>query len=111
MKKILSFLKELFTDCFLNKNDYCYKRLENEPEFYKNKTIYIISEEEFEWVIMFKCPCGCNEKIKLNLLESSKPKWTYFIKDKNISIFPSVERVNGCKSHFIVNKGYIEWSE
>ncbi len=83
---------------------------EDLPEVLSDKTIYIVGEQEMPWLIAFKCPCGCNSIIHLNLLEDAKPKWKYSVTSKKrINISPSVWRTKGCKSHFFVRKGKIEW--
>lgn len=80
------------------------------PEILKEKTIYVIGEANNPWLIAFKCPCGCNSTIQLNLLTDAKPKWRFTKNPKNrITISPSVWRNKGCKSHFFVRKSKIDW--
>jgi len=60
--------------------------------------------------LAFKCPCGCDTTIFLNLLFDAKPRWKYYITKKgNISISPSVWRKVGCKSHFYIRESRISW--
>ena len=80
------------------------------PEVIANETIYIIGESGNQWLIAFKCPCGCDSIIHLNLLEDAEPRWNYKITSKKrINIFPSIWRIKGCKSHFIVRNSKIDW--
>jgi hypothetical protein len=61
--------------------------------------------------LVFRCPCGCHTDIFLNLLKDAKPIWRFHISKKNkITITPSIWRKVGCKSHFFIRKGKIEWA-
>jgi hypothetical protein len=54
------------------------------------------------WLVML-CPCGCNDIIPINLDEQSGPAWEYYDGETNgLSVFPSIWRDIGCKSHFII---------
>lgn len=72
--------------------------------------IFIMADGIYLDSLAFKCPCGCNTTIFLNLLSDAKPRWKYRITKKgNISISPSVWRKVGCKSHFFIREGRIDW--
>jgi hypothetical protein len=51
------------------------------------------------------CPCGCGAIISLNLIPNIKPCW----KVKLNNITPSINRNIGCKSHFSIVGGKVEW--
>ncbi|WP_436231260.1 DUF6527 family protein [Caballeronia sp. LjRoot29] len=56
------------------------------------------------------CPCGCGEVIELNLLKQARPCWSAEEHpDGTISLVPSVWRQRGCRSHFFLRRGGIEW--
>jgi hypothetical protein len=75
-----------------------------------DKTIYIVGEHKHPWLLAFNCPCGCKSLIQLNLLKEADPCWHFMITNKKkINIYPSVRKINGCKSHFVIRKGKIEW--
>ncbi|HCY43381.1 MAG TPA: hypothetical protein DHV48_18935 [Prolixibacteraceae bacterium] len=81
------------------------------PEMVTDKVIYIVGEMNFPWLLAFKCPCGCQNLIQLNLLKDAEPCWRFKIdKKKKINIYPSVWRINGCKSHFFIRKSKIQWA-
>lgn len=81
------------------------------PEMVTDKVIYIVGEMNFPWLLAFKCPCGCQNLIQLNLLKDAEPCWRFKIDKKNkINIYPSVWRINGCKSHFFIRKSKIQWA-
>lgn len=80
-------------------------RVENLPANLKNKVVYV----EGDWTAAFKCPCGCNDVIEFNLIDDVRPVWK--IKNtKKTTISPSVWKSDGCKSHFFVRKGQVEWA-
>lgn len=58
------------------------------------------------WLVM-SCPCGCGEQIPINLDPRSGPAWEHYGKVDRLTVFPSVWRDTGCKSHFIVWYGQI----
>lgn len=87
--------------------EYSVEIVEDVPEFIKfeDKTIYLVGENELYWLAAFNCPCGCYDKIQLNLLKDSKPCWE--VKDiyNGVSIWPSIDRIVGCNCHFIIRDG------
>ena len=80
------------------------------PEVLDTKTIYVVGDKGHKWVAAFKCPCGCKQIIQLNLLKEGDASWRVTIhRDSSISIRPSVWRITGCKSHFTITRGNINW--
>lgn len=61
--------------------------------------------------LAIKCPDGCGEELTINLDSRTGPAWRYYATPTGISLFPSVWRENGCKSHFIVWNGRIYWCD
>ena len=79
----------------------------NEPE--KNR-IYLIGENNHFWFVVFLCPCGCGTTVQVSLLPNSNPHWTFAEHGVGtISLSPSVWRKDGCRSHYHVRRGFIEW--
>ncbi len=53
--------------------------------------------------LVLSCPCGCREEFPINLDPRTGPAWRlYGSPNGGISLFPSVWRENGCKSHYII---------
>jgi len=89
---------------------YRFSRVEEMPETLKPLTVYLCGEGQYLWAAAMICPCGCKEVINLNLLQKVRPRWSVKEhKDGTITLTPSVWRQNGCRSHFIVRQGRIEW--
>jgi len=54
-------------------------------------------------MLLLSCPCGCQEEFPINLDPRAGPAWRlYEGKYAGISLFPSVWRGSGCKSHYII---------
>lgn len=78
----------------------------------EDNIVYHIGDEDWKWLLMFKCPCGCGDVIHLSLLEKSVQKWRIEQEDNNIfSIHPSVNRQVGCRSHFFITRNKTRWCE
>jgi len=86
-----------------------YKFISDIPYLLKRNQIYIIQDGNEPDTIVFKCPCGCKNIIHLNLLSDCSPQWSFTLKKKKISIYPSIATKRGCKSHFWVIKSKIIW--
>lgn len=87
-----------------------YKFVEDLPNSKQDNTVYIVGNTASYWMLAFKCPCRCNATIHLNLIEEVKPNWSFSMKNgESITIFPSIWRTQGCKSHFSIVSGMIHW--
>ena len=85
-------------------------RADEMPDSLKPFTVYLCGEGQYLWAAAMICPCGCKEVIQLNLLKEVRPRWTVQQdKDGSVSLMPSVWRQKGCRSHFFVRHGMIEW--
>lgn len=89
------------------KYTFCY--VEEPPENLKPNTLYIVKDGKEPDSLIFNCPCGCGNRIELNLLPDCSPRWVLKIKRKKISISPSVWATRGCRSHFWIRDGKVEW--
>jgi hypothetical protein len=57
---------------------------------------------------MFKCPCGCNELVALNLMQSQHPCWSLESTSRGYSLHPSVDSQT-CGAHYWVRDGQVKW--
>lgn len=84
-------------------------RVEAVPDKAKSGLVYIVGEEN-PWFVVMTCPCGCRSKIHMSLLPGDYPVWQ--LKEHNnctITLTPSVWRTKGCRSHFFLRKGLVDW--
>lgn len=61
--------------------------------------------------IVIACPDGCGEYLTINLDPRSGQAWRYYESGLEVSLFPSVWRDSGCRSHFIVWRSRIYWCD
>ncbi len=86
------------------------KRVEEMPDTFKPLTLYLCGEGEHLWAAVMICPCGCKELINLNLLQTIRPRWSVQEhRDGTASLKPSIWRRKGCRSHFFLRHGRVEW--
>lgn len=91
------------------KGGFNYIAVNDLPDELSPNIIFILDEGWQPEALSFKCPCGCNSDIHLNLLKDSRPLWSYNISNDRITISPSVWKKEGCKSHFFIKKGKVLW--
>lgn len=85
-------------------------RVEDIPDDPAGSTLYFVGEGENLWAAAMLCPCGCGERIELNLLPQVRPRWSAEEhEDHTVTLTPSVWRQSGCRSHFILRRGRINW--
>jgi hypothetical protein len=84
--------------------------VEEFPNNLKRYKVYLAGENENVWAAAMVCPCGCGDVIELNLLKQARPCWQVQLhSDETVSLAPSVWRQKGCRSHFWVRRGKIDW--
>lgn len=85
-------------------------RVEDVPDTLKTKKIYVVGESEYLWFALMLCPCGCGETLYMGLMPDQRPRWI-MVEHNNgtVSLYPSVWRKIGCKSHFWLKHGKIIW--
>lgn len=85
-------------------------RLEELPEAMAPGTVYVLGEGPHRWFVAMLCPCGCGETVQVSLLSDAKPRWWLTEHpDNSITLQPSIWRRAGCRSHFYLRQGFIEW--
>ena len=89
---------------------YRYEHVDDFPDSLEGSKVYVAGEGENLWAAAMICPCGCGETIELNLLKDARPRWSAEKhSDGSVSLKPSVWRQKGCRSHFVVSHGRINW--
>jgi hypothetical protein len=67
----------------------------------------LVERGRLRWFVM-RCPCGCGEELPVNLDPDFSDAWRlYGDAETGFSLFPSVWRTTGCKSHFVVWRNQI----
>jgi hypothetical protein len=59
--------------------------------------------------LLIACPCGCGEAYPVNLDPRTGPAWRLRTNrgSSSVTLFPSVWRESGCRSHFIIWRDHI----
>jgi Family of unknown function (DUF6527) len=105
VRKLLNFFSTLFV------KKYKHELVEDMPDVLKTKTAYFVGNKGYYWQVVFVCPCGCKKNLHMNLNSDYEPYWKYVIeKNDSVTLSPSVHRIVGCKSHFFLKKGKINWA-
>lgn len=109
MKAALLFFKRLWLRIFPGARIRL-QAIKEEPDFLRKTIAYLVGEQGHEWHVVMMCPCGCGEKIFLNLLPDTRPLWRLTAhSDGTFTMSPSVWRTAGCGSHFFIRRSRIEW--
>ncbi len=100
-----------------------WEQLRGRPAPYRNRTthdipdepeagaLYLVGEGGHLWFVCFLCPCECGELIQLNTLPTIRPRWSAVPhKSGTITLHPSIRRTVGCKSHFFLRRGGVDWA-
>jgi hypothetical protein len=83
--------------------------LSDDPDELRPETIYAIGENGHLWHVVLVCPCGCGATIALNALSDDSPRWRLRESADGPTLYPSVWRTAGCRSHFILRRGNVVW--
>lgn len=74
------------------------------------RDLVLVREEDEDWCIGMRCPCGCDQLVELPLLHEVNPKWRFEVDSRSRpTLHPSVWLRDGCRSHFFIRKGKVEW--
>lgn len=80
------------------------------PDHIPNRHVYLARENEEDWLVAFRCPCGCGDRLELMLLKDIRPRWDITTDSKNRpTLSPSVHRTTRCQSHFFLRNGRTVW--
>lgn len=108
----MNWLKKIWRFVFRKRPDLVLKWHEGDepPLDLKRGQLVVACEDDELWAAAFICPCGCGERIELALLPEVKPHWKLKSDSpKAPTLHPSVWRKMGCKSHFWVRQGKVQW--
>lgn len=85
-------------------------RMEELPETLDPTLVYVLGQGNNVWFVAMICPCGCGATLQMSLLPEAKPRWRlHDHQDGTISLYPSIWHRIGCRSHFVLRRGRVEW--
>jgi hypothetical protein len=84
--------------------------VEELPQKLKARRLYVVGEDGQSWFAALLCPCGCGAVIHASLVEASRPHWRLTRHFAGaVSLYPSMWRTKGCRSHFWLRRGRVDW--
>ncbi len=82
------------------------------PARLPRRDLVLAREGDEEWCVGMRCPCGCGQGIELLLVKEAKPRWDLLVDSSDRpSLKPSVWLQTGCRSHFWLRHGRVEWCD
>jgi hypothetical protein len=74
-----------------------------------DEIVAVVAGDETKW-LCFLCPCGSGEIVRLAVSSTRRPAWTYTAdRLARPTIHPSIWQLDGCRCHFWVKRGEIDW--
>jgi len=71
----------------------------------------VVVERGTPRLLVMNCPDGCGEVLRINLDRRAGKAWRLYRDETGISLYPSVWRDTGCRSHFILWSDGIYWND
>lgn len=82
------------------------------PKRLPRRNLVLACDDGEDWCVGMRCPCGCGDTIELLVIKEAKPRWDIAVNAKGQpSLSPSVWRKTGCRSHFWLRRGRVEWCD
>lgn len=80
------------------------------PDTLIDNIVYVVGGKKYTKWAYLKCPCGCGDTIMLSLDRRNYPSWS-IKQDKfgKATISPSIDKLDGYRSHFFIKKGKLRW--
>ena len=80
------------------------------PEQLRPGRLIIVRDGPLDKWICLICPCGCGAKVQLSMGMNRRPRWSFKLDWlARPMIEPSIRRLDGCKCHFWLKRGQIQW--
>lgn len=75
-----------------------------------HRNLVLLRDAGEYWSIGMRCPCGCGQTIEITLISEVTPHWNLRMEpDGTPTLTPSVWLREGCRSHFFVRRGRVNW--
>lgn len=71
-------------------------------------TIYVVGRQKPKWVV-FGCPCKQDHVLHVPLMETADPHWEMTRRKGRLTLFPSIDVTDRCRSHFWLRDSRVEW--
>ncbi|WP_438853230.1 DUF6527 family protein [Brevundimonas nasdae] len=75
-----------------------------------NGALVIVGDRRAPKWVTIQCPCHCGTPLLLSLSKARRPQWSVRVDWwGRPSLEPSVRRTDGCRCHFWLRKGKVQW--
>lgn len=79
------------------------------PNYLGNSVFLVGDEGRQKWAVL-SCPCGCGERLQVNLMRSRLPYWRVSRENGKLTMTPSLWLSHDkCGSHFWIEDGEAVW--
>ncbi|WP_407696488.1 DUF6527 family protein [Sphingomonas abietis] len=85
--------------------------VDERPTMIRKNRLYVTVRSGKAGFGFMVCPCGCGETLHLRFFGDRHPRWSIGALKGNATVHPSVWRTTGCRSHFVLTDGQINWCE
>lgn len=85
--------------------------VEDEPDALHDRRVYFVGGRDPIYAAM-SCPCACGAVLRMNLRLEADPCWSWATRDEGaVTLKPSVWHQTGCRSHFFLRDGLVDWCD
>ena len=82
------------------------------PDALPARDLVLARDDDEDWSVGMRCPCGCGQRLELMLLKEVKPRWDLTADRHGApTLSPSVWLRQGCRSHFRLRGGKVIWCD
>jgi len=76
------------------------------------RNLILAKDDGEDWCVGMRCPCGCGRIIELLVIPEANPRWSLSVDPAGRpTLQPSVWLRDGCRSHFWMRNGRVEWCD
>jgi hypothetical protein len=80
------------------------------PTVLPRRDVLLARDRGEDWCVGMRCPCGCGCHIELLVIREAAPRWDLATDRQGLpTLKPSVWLQTGCRSHFWLRHGRIQW--
>lgn len=82
------------------------------PLILPRRNLVLARDEGGDWCVGMRCPCGCKQVIELMVIPEVRPRWDLKVDATDRpTLHPSVWLQHGCRSHFWLRDGRVQWCD
>jgi len=84
--------------------------VKDRPQRPRKSRLYVTQQAGQPAFGAMACPCGCGETLNLRFFGERRPRWSIqWDRRRRPTVRPSIWRQSGCRSHFHLTGGRVDW--